>query len=49
MKLELAKSGIWLDRYRLGDGPPAFQYFVNSPFNIILNLQGFSPLSSKCF
>ncbi len=37
MKLEELKV-VWFDRYRLGDGPPAMQYFVNSPFNIILSL-----------
>jgi hypothetical protein len=28
---------VWLERSRLGDGPPAIHYFFNSPFNIILN------------
>ncbi len=30
---------VWLDRSRLGDGLPAIQYFVNSPFNIFLSEQ----------
>jgi hypothetical protein len=28
---------VWLNRSRLGDGLPAIQYFVNSPFNIFLS------------
>ncbi len=28
---------IWLERSRLGDGPPAIHYFLNFPFNIVLN------------
>jgi hypothetical protein len=34
---------------RLGDHPPAIKYFVNSPFNIMLNLWVFFRLNAKCF
>ncbi len=40
---------VWMDWYRLGDGPPAIQYFVNSPFNIILNLKVFRRLTPNDF
>ncbi len=36
MTFEWAKSGM-VGETRLGDGPPAIHYFLNSPCNIILN------------
>jgi hypothetical protein len=38
MTLEWAKSGtVWLDRSKLGEGPPAVRYFFTGTFHIILN------------
>jgi hypothetical protein len=48
MKLEWAKSGM-IDGSCLGDGPPAFQDFFNSPFNILLNQKVLSRLTPNAF
>ncbi len=40
---------VWLERSTFGDGPPAIQYFLNSPFNIMLNLLVLSRLIPNAF
>jgi hypothetical protein len=40
---------VWFDGSSLGDGPPAIQYFFNSPFNIFLNYEVLSRLTSNAF